>query len=201
MQTRLDRAYREELSAILGQPERLETVYGVAFLHQELQAQLDQVMDLTRSILGTPHAAVNLVYEHEVVVLSGSGQVPSFEQFVASSGDSLAVEETYCQHIIKSAEPLVIQDSLVHPLTQGSIWASQVRGYLGVPLVIRGHVVGTICVTTSEPRTWNTAQIRLLAQCAALVQALIERRMDESPPRADASGQPEQVKTDARPDR
>jgi GAF domain-containing protein len=201
MQTRLDRAYREELTALLGQPDRLEAVYDTAFLAQELQSQLDQVMELTRNVLETPHAAVNLVYEREVVVLSGSGNVPSIEEFVAMSGAATAAEQTYCQHVVHAAAPVVIEDSLEHPLVRDSVWAQSVRSYLGVPLVIRGHVVGTICVTSPEPRSWNTAHIRLLAQCAALVQALIERRLDESPARADVASHSGEGETEARPDR
>lgn len=179
-QMRLDRVYREELEVLMGSPQRLEAVYEAAFLMQGLQAQLDQIMDLTRTILETPHAAVNLVYEHEVVVLSGTGNVPTLDEYVAASGERLAAEETYCHHIVKSAEPLVIMDSLEHPLVRGSLWAADVRAYLGVPLIVRGHVVGTICVTSERPREWNSGHIRLIAQCAALVQALIEKKIADS---------------------
>lgn len=202
MTQRLTEAYQQELDVVLRHPERLMAAYDAEFLAQDLQSQLDQIMELTKNLLGTPYAAVNLIYAHEQITLSKAGDLPRTEDYIAEYLPSTAVDETYCQHVVKSAGPLAIYDAVEHPLVSQSIWAKVVRAYLGVPLKIHDHVVGTICVTSFEPKTWNSGHVRLLAQCAALVQALIERgATDEQPEGADPPGQREQEETDSRPDR
>lgn len=178
---RLDAAYRDELRRILRDPIRLEVVYDTAFLIQDFQDQLDQILEVTRNILAAPHAEVNLLYDREVVVMSASGDAPESPMPDAAIvvGAAFDIDETFCQHTVTAGAPMLIEDSLEHPLVKDSKWAQEVRSYLGVPLFSRGHAIGSMCVTDPMPKKWNTGHITLLAQCAALVQALIERGLRE----------------------
>jgi GAF domain-containing protein len=48
-----------------------------------------------------------------------------------------------------------------------------VVSYLGVPIVSNKWIVGVLCVFDDEPREWDTADVGMLTQLAALLSRTI----------------------------
>lgn len=86
---------------------------------------------------------------------------------------------SYCQHIVGSTDPLVVEDSQLHPLFADHPATRQlkVRAYLGIPLLLRdGFVLGSFCVVDTKPRAWTESDIASLGVLARAAIAEIELR-------------------------
>jgi len=83
-----------------------------------------------------------------------------------------------CRHVIDGDGQLVIQDTLqdnrfsFHPLVEGE---PHIRFYAGVSLCnVEGLVLGTLCVTDTQPHTFNDAQLETLKSLARLVTSFLD---------------------------
>jgi GAF domain-containing protein len=79
-----------------------------------------------------------------------------------------AADESYCQFVVATDEPLIVRDSLTderlrgHPASSGPI-----RSYLGVPVHSDGHVLGSFCVLDLRPREWTEDEVAELEHLAS----------------------------------
>lgn len=87
-------------------------------------------------------------------------------------------EESLCRHAVDSDCAVVVPDTwldarfVTHPLITG---APYIRFYAGAPLKNReGIVLGTLCVTDTEPHSFSAEQVTTLKLLAALVMAFLE---------------------------
>lgn len=87
-------------------------------------------------------------------------------------------EDSLCRHVVDSDSAVVVPDTWLdarfatHPLITG---APYIRFYTGVPLKNReGIVLGTLCVTDTEPHPFSAAQVTTLKLLAALVMSFLE---------------------------
>ncbi|MFC3854043.1 ATP-binding protein [Salinispirillum marinum] len=98
------------------------------------------------------------------------------------SRQGLEAEETpreisFCGHAILNKKPLIVSDALQdprfadNPLVTG---APYIRFYAGAPISTRsGHRIGTLCLIDDQPRDLTKAQVTMLVDFAATVEALI----------------------------
>lgn len=96
----------------------------------------------------------------------------------ASMGET-PLSHSFCQHVIDSGEPLVIEDARQHPLVRNNpaIHDLGVVAYLGVPLVTEsGVVLGTFCVIDSVPRRWMSEEIEMAESLAQSAMTEIANR-------------------------
>ena len=87
-------------------------------------------------------------------------------------------ENSLCRHAVDSDSAVVVPDTgldarfVTHPLITG---APYIRFYAGVPLKNRdGIVLGTLCVTDTEPHSFGAEQVTTLKLLAALVMSFLE---------------------------
>ena len=94
---------------------------------------------------------------------------------------SSPLKETFCQHVVRTAEPLVVDDAREHELTKGLaiVKCGKALAYAGVPLALpSGFVIGTLCVVDGRPRAWRREDVRILEDLARCVLTEIARRAD-----------------------
>ncbi|MGB3669211.1 MAG: HAMP domain-containing sensor histidine kinase, partial [Phormidesmis sp.] len=87
---------------------------------------------------------------------------------------------SFCQHVVSTAEPLVVADARLHPLVKDNLAIAElgVIAYLGIPLTVsEGPVLGALCVIDTQPREWTSRDIETLKELAALVVEQIELRL------------------------
>ena len=83
------------------------------------------------------------------------------------------VEDSPCRMVVLTGQPVVITDSITHPITCDL--AVDFRGYVGVPVYAGAQVIGSLCVLTLEPRSWKTYEVTALGGVARLVgMSLVE---------------------------
>ncbi|MBW6422219.1 sensor domain-containing diguanylate cyclase [Rhizobium sp. XQZ8] len=82
-------------------------------------------------------------------------------------------EETFCQYVVASEEPMIVQDATKdpifsqHPAVTGD---AHVRFYAGVPLkTAEGHVVGTVCAIDRRARSFSARDLKILEELSGAV--------------------------------
>jgi diguanylate cyclase (GGDEF)-like protein len=156
--------------ALTDEPARLAALQRLAVLDTEPEEPFDNVVDLVRSVLGVPIAAVSLIDEDR-------------QWFKARSG--VDAEETprdisFCTHAIMQPDPLIIEDATkdarfrANPLVTGD---PGIRSYAGIPLrTPDGYNVGSLCAVDTRPREFSAREIATLSKFARIVMDELELR-------------------------
>lgn len=89
-------------------------------------------------------------------------------------------EDAICAHTILGTEPLIVNDTLLHPefcKIGMVVKAPYVRFYAGVPLISKdGFNLGTLCTVDTKPNGLNDFQLQALQALGRQVVALLELR-------------------------
>lgn len=91
---------------------------------------------------------------------------------------SLASDESFCTHVVKSQQFLAISDAQNEPDFAKSVLVQRygIRAYLGVPLMdFSGNCLGTIAVMDLQPRTFTIKDIKFLELMASWSMSEFER--------------------------
>ena len=142
--------------------------YGV--LDSAPEQGYEDIAELAAYICGTPISLVSFVDQDR-------------QWFKAVHG--LGVRETprsesFCANTIVDSKTLIVNDATLderfrsNPLVLGN---PHIRFYAGAPIIEKGgHVLGTVCVIDSQPRTLDGKQQRALEALARQVVVLLEQR-------------------------
>lgn len=86
---------------------------------------------------------------------------------------------SFCAHAVFTSQPLIVPDALLdarfadNPLVTGQPF---IRFYAGAPLITHsGHVIGTLCMIDTQPRTLDDLDLVILSSVRNLVMQEIER--------------------------
>lgn len=140
----------------------------LASAHDE-SSSLDQMASLAAELLGASSAQVSLISDVQTVV-GGHGVS------AAHVGLDSPAEESLCSVTVAAAATLVVEDATSDDRVAhlAPVAAGMVGAYLGVPLVVRGVLVGALCVFDDAPRSWSEEDVRLLEQLAVPVVAELQ---------------------------
>ncbi|MBE7189498.1 GAF domain-containing SpoIIE family protein phosphatase [Jatrophihabitans endophyticus] len=134
----------------------------------------DRISQLVRSVIGVPVALVTLV-DVAGQVFPGQAGLPS----PWSEERRTPLSHSFCQHVVRSGEPLVVSDARADPRLADNLAIPDlgVVAYAGIPLTdLDGTVVGSLCAIDTEPRAWAPSEISLLTDLAALCNAELRLR-------------------------
>lgn len=154
-------------------PARLATLEATGLLDTEVEEVFDRMTRLAVKLLGVPAAFLSLVDSNRDFYKSASG----FGEPLASKRELTG--RTFCHHAIQSSSPLVIDDTVAHPVYRDvpTVKSLGVGAYLGVPLVMEnGHAIGSFCAIDVKPRHWTATEIEVLSELAGSAKREIELR-------------------------
>ena len=160
----------------LHDPLRLAALQATGLLDSPPEAAFDRMTALASDLLGTPVALLSLVDDHRQFFKSAAGLG---EPWVTIRGTP--ADESFCQHVVRRGEPFVVRDARHDPVMAGNpaITKLDTVAYAGVPVrSSRGHVLGSFCVTSPEPREWTEHDLRVLGDLAAAVGTEIALRQE-----------------------
>ncbi len=83
------------------------------------------------------------------------------------------LSHSFCQHVVTSNRPLVVEDARSDPLVSDNLAIAElgVIAYLGVPIRDReGHVLGSLCAIGNTPRKWTASDVDLMSDMGAIVE-------------------------------
>jgi GAF domain-containing protein len=130
----------------------------------------DDVTALASLVCGTPISLVSLVDADRQWFKSAHG---------------VEVRETpraqsFCAHTLGTAKTLIVKDAQQDPRFSSNpavVGEPGIRFYAGAPIVeSNGHVLGTVCVIDTTPRSLSPIQIAALEALARHTMALMEMR-------------------------
>ena len=133
-------------------------------------ATLDRLADIACRLLGTASSHVSMLTDVHVVS-GGTGLLGR------GMGDSDPLPESLCTLAAVSEDGLAVSDSSLDERVRElpPVLAGEVGSYLGVPLQTEdGHVVGVLCVSDPQPRTWSELDLRMIRQLADSAIAELE---------------------------
>lgn len=156
----------------LDDPARLTALRESGILDTPPEAALDRLTRLVTKVLRAPVALISLVAEDHQFFKSCVG-LP--EPWASARRTPLIL--SFCQHVVTSGLPLVVEDAPRHPLVRDShaIIELNVVAYAGVPLVTPdGLTLGALCAIDTKPRAWSNDELDILQDLAASVMAQVE---------------------------
>jgi len=135
-------------------------------------AELRGVVELAAQVTGLPRASVNMLTAGEQHQIATAG----FDGSVCPLRDAL------CAVVLAEGGPVAVADASADPRFAHNRFVTgeldSVRSYAAHPLVSRdGVVVGTLCVSGTEPRRLEPAQLAALATLADRVVDIFELRL------------------------
>ncbi len=168
----------EQLTDTLNDPHRLEVLHQLGLLDTPAEHSFDRLTRLATMILGKPVSLVSLV----------DSDRQFFKSFVGldepwASAQQTPLSHSFCQHVMASNEPLIIEDARQHPLVKDNMAITDLNviAYLGMPLTLStGEGLGSFCVIDNKPHHWTDHEIVVVRELAASVLVEIELRAELS---------------------
>jgi diguanylate cyclase (GGDEF)-like protein/PAS domain S-box-containing protein len=149
---------------------RLRALRSLQLLDTAAEAGFDDIARFAASICAAPIALITLVDEERAWVKAGTG-------LACGSTDRA---HSICSHAIAQPEALFeIPDLQRDPRFAANPFVTgepSMRSYAGVPLIVGGEAIGTLCVIDVVPRTLAPEQRTNLLSLARNVVTLIDYR-------------------------
>lgn len=151
---------------------RLAALRGTGLLDSAAEPAFDRLTRLAVRLLGVPSAFFSLVDEERDFYKSACG----FGEPLASTRELTG--PTFCHYAIQSREPLVIPDTAADPRYRDvpTVRTLGVAAYVGIPIVVDGQAIGSLCVIDTVPRAWTASEVELLSELAASAEREIALR-------------------------
>jgi diguanylate cyclase (GGDEF)-like protein len=156
-------------------PERLEALRKTALLDSPTEDAFDRLTRLAAKVASAPMAAMTLLDNDRQFFKSAFG-LPD-----VSVRRATPLSMSFCQHVVRSAEPVIIQNARTDPLVKDRTLIDQLHteSYVGIPLTTsQGHVLGAFCVMDDHARTWSEDEVNLIRDVAILAMTEVELRSE-----------------------
>lgn len=159
-----------DVSRAVEDTDRLAVLRGLDAMDTAADTDFDRITALAAAIIEAPVALVTLLDTDR----------QWFKSRIGLDAKETATDISFCAHAITAGDDaMVVTDATLdprfvrNPLVTGT---EHIRFYAGVPMVVAGARIGTLCVLDREPRAFPTpdrlAQLRMLADLAASLFAL-----------------------------
>ena len=135
----------------------------------------ERFVRLVRHQLSVPVALVTLVSAEEQVFPGAAGLPEPYQ-----SERRTPLSHSFCQHVVASSEPLVVEDARRHPLVRHNLAVPDLHvvAYAGMPLVdADGRVIGSLCAIDSQPRHWTDTDLAVLTDLAGACSSELQLRI------------------------
>lgn len=148
--------------------ERLDFLYSCGILDTPRDERFDRITRLATEFYGADVAFIGFIDDRYQWMKSvrGDGIAPWIER-----------DQTICQLVISSGEPLVIGDMRTDPRLEGHPIAPLLpfRFYAGVPLVTaNGAAVASLCILKREPQSSHSFNLAPLSDLGAIAMDELE---------------------------
>lgn len=155
---------------------RLAALRRLGLLDTPAEAAFDRLGALATQVVNVPIALVTLVDDTRQFFKSCIGLPEPW-----ATWRETPLSHSFCQHLLKSGEPLMIEDARTHPFFRDNLAIRDlgVIAYLGVPLKLEtGEILGSFCVIDTQPRAWTREELQILRSLARSVITEIELRRE-----------------------
>ena len=157
-----------------GESARLAALARTRLLDSPAEEPYDRIARLAARVLDAPISTVTLIDRDRQFYKACVG-LPEPLRSVRQT----PLEYSFCKHTIALGSPLIIGDTGIDDRVSGMLSVTEfgVQAYAGVPLLVDGFAIGTLCVMDIRPRTWSEEQVGMLTDLAAAVMTEIQLRL------------------------
>lgn len=172
----------EQARRQMTESETLRQVSSAVVSELDLEKVLDQILEQLEKVVPYDSASVFIVEGQYLQILAARG----FENPEQVMGMTVPRTSTLFAHINETRQPLILQDAQQDARFQG--WAGTagyVRGWMGVPLMVQGEIIGEITVDSRLAEAYDIEDARLVMDFAteasiAIQHARLYRRQMET---------------------
>lgn len=161
---------------VIQNPDRLAVLRSLELLDTPAEEAFDRLTRLASKIVKAPVSLVSLVDADRQFFKSFVGVIEPW-----ASRRETPLSHAFCQHVVASGEPLIVEDATQHPLVHDNLAIEELKivSYLGMPLSSSdGYDLGSFCVIDDHPRAWTPAEIEIVRELALSVMVEIELRAE-----------------------
>ncbi|MCI0506127.1 MAG: PAS domain S-box protein [Gammaproteobacteria bacterium] len=140
----------------------------------EVIAKWQRIVDLVARITGAP---VCLIKQFRKVESQFIAVIAADYQHYRQGGKQDLFNNIYCEAVLKSRAPLLVDNALKYPAWQNDRAVSRgTIAYLGYPILWPdGELFGTFCVSDDKPHDFTTEQQDLLAEFKLVIESDLEK--------------------------
>ncbi len=154
-------------------PARLAALAATGLVDSAPEESFDRLTRMVTRLLGVPVSLVSLVDDKRQFFKSMHGLGGW-----AGEQRQTPLSHSFCQTVVVEQTPLIVTDAKNDARVCDNLAVPElgVRAYLGVPLVVSGHVIGSLCAIDTTPRDWSESHLNTLSDVAAIVMSEIGLR-------------------------
>jgi GAF domain-containing protein len=163
-----------DLQSVIQNVSRLAALQRLGVLDTAPEEGLDRLSRIACRMLRVPISLISLVDRERQFFKSCVGLPEPL-----ASRRQTPVSHSFCQHVVGSGRPLIIEDARSNPLVRANPAVEQmgIVAYAGIPLVTSaGQTVGSFCAIDHRPRAWSFDDIEALQEIAVSVMQEMESR-------------------------
>ena len=152
--------------------EHVQAVTDAALAHLEISELLEVLLPRIRSILAADTCAVLLVEDgqDELVARAALGIEEEVEQ-----GVRIPIGRGFAGRVAADRRPVILDDVRNADIFNPILHEKGIESLLGVPLLVRGEVIGVLHVGSLTPRRFAEDDVELLTLVAERVALAVER--------------------------
>jgi PAS domain S-box-containing protein len=150
--------------------DRLALLAATRLLDAEPPPALDALVRLAAARISCPAALLNLVDAHRLFALARHG----------SHRRHFSREGSCCDRVVQSGMALIVHDMAKDPLHAGHFQDAQEASWLsyaGVPVVVEGRTLGTVCVFDTRQQAFDELTLGILTDLAQIAQSIISAQL------------------------
>jgi signal transduction histidine kinase/CheY-like chemotaxis protein/HPt (histidine-containing phosphotransfer) domain-containing protein len=154
--------------------DRLTALRRTGLLDAPAEESFDRFTRLASKMIGVPVSLISLVDADRQFFLSQCGLPEPW-----ATARETPLSHSFCQHVVHSSEPLIVDDARAHPLVRENLAVRDVDviAYAGLPITSAdGQLLGSFCAIDTRPRHWTNEEISILRDFAAAVSNEIQLR-------------------------
>lgn len=166
----------ENMTGELAQPSRLAVIEELGLVGSPAEEAFDRLTRFAARLTDAPVSLVSIVTDEIQFFKSEYGLGEPW-----ATRRQTPLSHSFCQHVVASGEPLVIENTTNDPLVRDNPGLSELNAvaYLGMPLTTAaGEVLGAFCVIDHQPRNWKAEDVEIMRELARSVMTEIELRRE-----------------------
>ncbi len=168
--TQLHRGGLDLLRQRLREAETLRNAAAVLTSTLDLEQVLAAILDYLQEVIPYDSASIFLLDEGRLRIVAVRG----FEDEDTILGAEFDSNDALFELIRSTARPVIIEDAQVDPRFKRWLGTTYVRGWMGVPLVLRGEVIGYITLDHHLPGVYHQDNASLAEAFANQAAVAIE---------------------------
>lgn len=161
----------ETMAGFLRDPARLAVLRSLLVEGIPSAPVFHRMTRLAARLLHSP-VALGMIVDHDRQIIASACDRDGRYQV----GTEMPLDYSFCQYSVAQREPFVVADAATDALVSNNkaLTEDGVLSYAGIPLIVSGEAVGTLCVLDFVPRQWTDEELEVLADLAAGAAAELE---------------------------